>query len=1176
MSEDLTDFTPPVTPPLVTDKYFDDSDGSGTVDNLNIDSLSKRFSFRWFSCCGEVTQELNQNDHSILCAGEESIFDLSAAGAVRWLLKKNDIKSPIQLFGYNFDKGSALLCNIELLFKFARSKLMTLDSVVNTYGKFGDIKPSKELTRPEELRKHLVQFFLYIREYLYHLYFSNEENYRDILKHLKQILSVKLYSFRCLMRRIVDLPDYIYQHAAASQGRTSVLSGYHVFHCHLDLSWFHLTLLLLLEDNHNEVQDNRNVLFPGLSSVLNSSQLVGSDVTQFYINFLISDLVQLAIRRYEQICVKNLLNCSPFNCSCVREIWLLLQLLLELRERELRTEDFWSVVNKILNSVLDFENSEPSSIKEVETLKLPDCYTCSNPFLFTTWFISHLSPLYKYNNRELKSNYKLLERILKEVLKVDVSETLLQLYIPLIHNLCLNIWEPKSEPIILLWDYFQRRLNNTFYLPGAPLDKMAIISNTPLGLITQVHSRLSGKKAENSYEQFLQLLGLFIKKTEANPKHWNQLKGRIYSKFPASKILGLNETGLYHFISLFITMAVARNDIAEVCKKLQEFLLLIGNHQLDPNRKKLVWQTHLTVLLLLIERNEDLTQAIIPLLHSVKILDFENNLPLMKMFVKGLQDAVDCNSSVNLGLFTFVDDWIPRYLAVCPEADASILMNTILSIIKILKTKQKSLKPEEIEFFKRLWICIKPFVEKVGKSSNECLLEIADIAAELAIISIEVSHVGLRFREMITVFTSNETIDVRILRRFIYHLIHCEWLKMALPNHNTVIIQLWIRCSLLSIDSRHLELTKLSQYVTSLPEVKMLETVETSEPLICFFCGLKNEYDNLQSVKEKGEMHDRVVRYFDSMKQWLQHSIRTPESPDLIERIYTIIGQMIKHIGSLIYIKSHPMTVLQMLTDLLLLPMSVRKPDYKLHPNISSSIKSTLYLYIEGLVKLDIKNDNYICRTAQELLVIYLPRCLSSPGEQNAGRFSLVKCFNNQSEYGFTVAKFILETITNKFLSRTRSRNPPPSCGQALQFLKDLLLVHGCNSYILSLMLLHCLENVCCVIMYCEDRNQCKKDASYIILQILESQLIRQDNSLSEDLMAMFSRLCREHLAFSARQLFSLFNTMSDSSPDLIYRFLPQLLKHIKEVESKRAVGYDRALRAEYENLEKTLNNLKR
>lgn len=52
------------------------------------------------------------------------------------------------------------------------------------------------------------------------------------------------------------------------------------------------------------------------------------------------------------------------------------------------------------------------------------------------------------------------------------------------------------------------------------------------------------------------------------------MKGRIYSKFPASKVAGLNETGIYHFVSLFITIAVARNDITEVVSTAMVFILL--------------------------------------------------------------------------------------------------------------------------------------------------------------------------------------------------------------------------------------------------------------------------------------------------------------------------------------------------------------------------------------------------------------------------------------------------------------------------------------------------------------------------------------------------------------------------------------------------------------------------
>lgn len=39
-------------------------------------------------------------------------------------------------------------------------------------------------------------------------------------------------------------------------------------------------------------------------------------------------------------------------------------------------------------------------------------------------------------------------------------------------------------------------------------------------------------------------------------------------------------------------------------------------------------------------------------------------------------------------LFFLSDDWLPRYLTVCPESDASVLINTIVTIVQRLKSKQ--------------------------------------------------------------------------------------------------------------------------------------------------------------------------------------------------------------------------------------------------------------------------------------------------------------------------------------------------------------------------------------------------------------------------------------------------------------------------------------------------------
>lgn len=58
--------------------------------------------------------------------------------------------------------------------------------------------------------------------------------------------------------------------------------------------------------------------------------------------------------------------------------------------------------------------------------------------------------------------------------------------------------------------------------------------------------------------------GTFLKKYgTSDPKYWNQIKGRVYTKFSKNKVAEFSESGFYNFISLFITLAITA-DITNV------------------------------------------------------------------------------------------------------------------------------------------------------------------------------------------------------------------------------------------------------------------------------------------------------------------------------------------------------------------------------------------------------------------------------------------------------------------------------------------------------------------------------------------------------------------------------------------------------------------------------------
>lgn len=130
-------------------------------------------------------------------------------------------------------------------------------------------------------------------------------------------------------------------------------------------------------------------------------------------------------------------------------------------------------------------------------------------------------------------------------------------------------WEPSLEPIGILWEYFHRRLNCTFYLLSDPLQSTAVICKSSVILLNQINGRLSTSVSnENSYNQFLQFLGNFLKYCTANNNlsHSQKLKGRIFFKFSPNKMAALDETGLHHFVSLFLTMAVT-SDLTETVSR---------------------------------------------------------------------------------------------------------------------------------------------------------------------------------------------------------------------------------------------------------------------------------------------------------------------------------------------------------------------------------------------------------------------------------------------------------------------------------------------------------------------------------------------------------------------------------------------------------------------------------
>lgn len=75
----------------------------------------------------------------------------------------------------------------------------------------------------------------------------------------------------------------------------------------------------------------------------------------------------------------------------------------------------------------------------------------------------------------MKSNYHLLEKSLKLFLKSEASEVEIRVVLLLVENILKSKWEERTEPLMLLWEYFYKRMNSSFFVPGTPICEVAVI-----------------------------------------------------------------------------------------------------------------------------------------------------------------------------------------------------------------------------------------------------------------------------------------------------------------------------------------------------------------------------------------------------------------------------------------------------------------------------------------------------------------------------------------------------------------------------------------------------------------------------------------------------------------------------------------------------------------------------
>ncbi|XP_065225939.1 protein MMS22-like [Planococcus citri] len=1173
--------TPPCSP-VFGRKSSENSNLQQLLDKNHVSVISD-WDIRMFTCKGELSEHNDTfHENGYVKKNDLQLFDQEYSNAVVF-----DVNfSTINLFGLNFDKGSALLKETDEVFRLAKASFMQLDcaSTMNVNSLGMNVTTTRKTVNYAKSREDIVNFLLYVRNYVQRICICNK--YKWLAESLVPKLYEELTTFRLLCGPITSIPDYVINYSASSSGDRSAQASYHFFHCQLDIRWLHVTLLYQLISFKQRFKNDSE-----------ESQYYHRDVLTYETldnNLLMvtSDLITIALKRFQTVQINDLYVKPLFTCTCIREFWKLLQYSSDKLHSNKESMSFWMLVNRICDDILS-PNTEPEPTN-CSVLSIPRKYTCSNPTAFILWLLKDLGKLYKIDKSESRNNYQLLETVLKCCVNADIPESQMRIYLNLIESILKFDWEMRTEPLILLWEYFHKKLNLQFFIPGGNIGGLAVISKSALGLLTQINSRLDTAKPErnaDSFHLFLRLLGRSLRKWQETPRFWNQLKGRIYSKFSAAKLATLNETGLYHFIALFITLAMTA-DLQEVSTKLQSFLKLLPLDSLDHKRLQLVWKVHISLVLLFAERNQDISGVSNSLLDMVDSAAAQHDcLNLMRIFSEGFQDLIDCTNNLELGQYIFIGNWIPQYLSICGESDANRLLESLLTLINKLNSLLSVQIPvsqdnQLLLMHGELWEHLIPYLKKECCSSSSPY-QVADVAAILTTLSLKpcfASTVRTKAVDFFNYMITCDVIDVRLLCRYLGQTSRSNHLHNCLSNNSIILIKGWLRCSILtpSSESSTADLNEFTNYVITLPELESLfsetnvEFDANSDHFEIFLKSLERKYTSVLDFQSRTRLYSQVAGYFANTDRWLNHILKVPKSSEITTHVYQSFGLMMFKIPNLLYTKSRSNTLLQCLLDLLLLSVQARNPQNRLNPLISEAIKNSIHLYIQGLFKLDPLNDSYIMRSIRELVTIYVPRLIVPKGviaASSNSKLSILKCFEN-GENCILIRKTILEVLCITYIKK-RAKSPHQFAYQTLIFFNELIRMYRNTLEVIECFVKFAMESICDVFMFCDDLSPCKRESKDIIHFIMDMHMLRSETTLGNELMNLFSRLCHEHLAFNARVLFDLFHDIVGTAPDLVARFTPQFLEKIKEVEHKRGVGFDRALRKGLERIDEALKNIR-
>ncbi|KAF3426824.1 hypothetical protein E2986_01096 [Frieseomelitta varia] len=1103
-----------------------------------------------FNCNGKV----NLNDWELDRNG------LFIRGEVENVLYPQDdcplLGKHVQLFNYSMPAATALLD----LKHFNKCMNMQL-KILSRYETYNQVLSSK--TNDVEfyyVRCVISEFILYVRMYLNSIK-GNYQLLKTINEDIEEEFNELFIIMKHFLERIRNIPDTTFHYAPSKLGNQCIQPEYHMYHMHIELRWYFISLMYAKNIYCQYSIENHLDEFENMQTII------------------INDLIYISLKIFETMPLIHVQQKTPYNCTCIRELWLMLQIFIDSLSDRMKSKSFWEYINDCINGLLNRNVSNKS--KEFLTLR-------KNSELFCLWIVHHLSLLYGYNSdgvylgakcSRIKANYEQLERILKTYISKggkdgerDEIDEELRIMIPLLNTIVINWWQPRVSIISLLWDCFHKRLDEPFLLQASGPWTLSVEKKSTMDLLKQIKDRINNTECikESSYGMFLRLLGSFLRINYSNndTKHWNQIKGRIYSKFSKSKVEEFSITGLYNFISLFLTLAVTADTI-NVCSVMLDLLPLSKEYNRENSKKhNLIWKGKLAVLLLYNDLKLNLTN-IAPLyidtVNTICCRKDDTSRAMMNNFIDVFSTILS-HDSIELGEYLLFSGWIDRYLLECSNKMVGTLMKVLVNVfercIYVAKTSNTGNVEQMLDV---LWCYVASRVRQLVFDpvlTNEHYKNISKLAVLFTLEALKNPTMAKKHKHSATslfqLFASSIIVkDIRITRHYLMLILNQDQaihdLKKEIKNFDIILIQAWIKCSIIGHDTNKDEVKVLQNYVLELNDIK--EIFETSEniqefknndkSILMFIMHSMKKRNTLKTEQERIQYDIKWKLYFNHLEKWILSPI-TEETKDseLALWIYRCIGTLFLCTSIMLYSKNQPNSIFKILLNKTIL--SVEQPFLK---NLG---KKTFSMILLGVEALNVKSDISLQILIRNLFDQYMPLLIVPTVNANSFKVSdsLLKCFKDAKA---DFIRLIFEILMTNFFNISNDNMMHKHSYLVMILLQNLLkdeINYACH--ITESIIVICTSYIIGCYIKVHDHHPHKQQTIDFIDNIIRNRYYKDNNSLQNKFYDIISSSVRKSLLINQHNTFEFLHSILSISTEIIQFLSPELEHNLSDLEINR------------------------